>query len=230
VLASGGSGNMKGMFAALLIDLVEITLRGAGIVASFLGLWMVGRRAALQAFNRLQSIVVGNIASVRFCLVDFLSLFVLLQIPLLILKLAIASLGRVTPTLLVCCGLYALIYVGLWWWGAATLSAAGVANAKRRGVFLALVLPASLLLIVLALPCVVLAPLAIASQPWLEAVLAAATMVAYGLLCWCYSRVVGWVLLPPASPAGRDGPPPLQFSRWGTVAPPSPSQVLDGTD
>src|SRR5690606_6614162 len=120
-----------GMDTYLLADAFEVLLRGGGIVLGWI-LLILGARSGLRRFHRLTSVPLGSGAPVRFCLVDFLALFVLLQIPLLILKLAIDSVGRATPALLFWCGCYSLVYVGLWWWSAASLSAAGISSTLRR--------------------------------------------------------------------------------------------------
>ena len=103
-------------------------------------------RRAIIAVDITRNLAQADLSKPSFQIVDFMALFMMLQIPILLTSQAVRADQVSIALILFWGGLYSLVYIGIWWWGAAALSAIQVSNAWRRGIFLGLLQPLGMIL------------------------------------------------------------------------------------
>ncbi|MCO6043502.1 hypothetical protein NG895_06245 [Aeoliella sp. ICT_H6.2] len=157
-------------------------------VAALYGSWR-----AMRSIDITRDIAVANMSRPRFQIVDFMALFMMMQIPILLVSAAVHRGIEPTATWWVIWLVYALTYAGIWWWGAAALSSIEIDRSLRRAVFLGLLQPLGIALIVAGGAAVLVAPpVAWGNEPQ-EAVRAMGGMFVYAVVAVVYSLACDWV-------------------------------------
>ena len=188
-------------------------------------LWLAAAWASYQAVkcvNIARGLARVDSSRPRFRLVDFMAMFLTLQIPLLLTTFAVRA-AVVSPAILLSFGgLYTLVYIGIAWWGAAALSTIEVHSAWRRMIFIGLLQPLGIVLCLmggmplLLLPGMLLSSLGPSSKVVPDvgiAVNVLLAMLAYTLLAAGYAWACNWVragsqLLQPRSEPEAETPVP----------------------
>lgn len=152
-----------------------------------------GSKSALVSIDLRREIRSTEPSPLRFVLIDFLCLFVMLQIPLLLVGAAVRASVFPLPTLLLLGSMYALLYVGIWWWGVAALSAIAVESSLRRATFLGLLQPFGMLLALVSIYSYFAGLSYILKGSVVEALIACAVLIALGGASWLYSLACDWV-------------------------------------
>jgi len=125
----------------------------------------------------------------QFMMTDFLSLMFQLQLPLAMFS----GVRDWEGGAVLICGLLCMAVLLTWWGGIRTVSRAGIRDPKRRGLFVALILPVTFVCSLTALPLAGTVCYAIATRedaPWWVFLLS----VLVPLLLFACKRAVDWVL------------------------------------
>lgn len=151
---------------------------------------MYGSWRAIRSIDITRGIAWPETSRPRFQLVDFMSLFLMMQIPLLLLTLFVRTGTNPNPGFWVVGIVYAAVYAGIWWWGVAALSAIEVNSTVRRAVFLGLLQPLGMGLIpaggaalLMALPMAWNAELPLATRAFGGMLVYTVAAVVYSLAC-----------------------------------------------